>query len=286
MKYTKAIFQPGRVWSFLKWNTYGRLTSFISALANRKQYDKIHQDLLDEDKFLLIVLDACRYDFFESYHDLFLEGDLEKVYSGGRLTFEYVANIWDGDHKDILYLSGIGAINSRVDRETVEKINESYPGDYIPKEHLRIRDVNATGWDEDLKTVPPEEVTEEALQEIDEEDKLLAHYLQPHDPYIGDYRLQDEIDREQLGGLNSQQTWDLYRLGLVSQEDVKKAYLSNLLEVLEEVQRLVEEVDDRRIVVTSDHGEMLGECGMVAHPRKSHYLLREVPWFEVGSTGD
>lgn len=253
----------------------------MTSVFNESQYDKVHEDLLEEDKFLMIVLDACRYDFFESNYDMFLDGDLEKVCSTGRLTFEYVANMWDGDHKDMLYVSGIGAINSRIDAELAEEIETEYPGGYIPKNHLRIRDVNSTGWDEELKSVPPEEITEEVLDEVEEEDRIVAHYLQPHDPHIGSYRYQDLLGDEEFRPLNSEQTWDLYRLGLISQKELKRGYRSNLVIVLEEVKRLVEQVDDRRIVITSDHGEMLGECGMLAHPKKHHHLLREVPWLEV-----
>jgi hypothetical protein len=282
MDLTKAIFERGRVLSFLKWNTYGRLTSLISRFKNKSQYKKVHEDLLEEDKFLMIVLDSCRYDFFEATYDIYLdEGDLERVYSTGRLTFEYVANMWEGDYKDILYISGIGVINSRIDERMAEKIETNYPHGYVPKNNLRIEDVNSKGWNEELKAVPPEEITHEVMDSIEDEDKIVAHFQQPHDPYIGDYRLQDVLGEEEFRPLNSYQTWDLYRNGVITQDELRKAYRSNLVRVLKEVARLVEEVDDRRIVVTADHGEMLGECGIVAHPRKEHHLLREVPWLEV-----
>ncbi len=286
MALVKAIFEPRRIFSFLKWNTYGRLTSLVSRFSTEHQFNRIHNDLLEDDEFLIIVLDACRYDFFKSNYDLFLEGELEKVYSSGRLTFEYVANTWDGDHKDMLYVSGINAISSHIDEEVAKQLNTDYPGDYLPKDHLRILNVNSTGWDEELSTVPPEKITEEVLDEIEHEDKIVAHYLQPHTPYVGDYKLQDLLGEDEFRGLDHVQTLDLYRQGLISQKELKRAYRSNLVYALQEVKKLVEEVDDRRVVITSDHGEMLGESGLLAHPKKHHHLLREVPWLEVKGTKD
>jgi len=65
-------------------------------------------------------------------------------------------------------------------------------------------------------------------------------------------------------------------------ELLKKAYEGNLRLVLSEVRRLLENIGDRfnNIVVTSDHGEALGEDGIFAHS-KDHPVVRKIPWLEV-----
>lgn len=69
----------------------------------------------------------------------------------------------------------------------------------------------------------------------------------------------------------------LYQLG---QDELKKLYSENLEIVLESVSRLVGEVKGKAII-TSDHGEGLGD-EMVSHPPHSDAkVLREVPWLEV-----
>lgn len=45
----------------------------------------------------------------------------------------------------------------------------------------------------------------------------------------------------------------------------KEAYKKNLVSVLKEVQRLVDDLEGK-IIVTSDHGEALGEDGIYLHP--------------------
>jgi hypothetical protein len=66
----------------------------------------------------------------------------------------------------------------------------------------------------------------------------------------------------------------------------QQAYRENLELVLDDVARLFD-IFDGKIVLTSDHGEMLGERGGLLPTRKYGHppsipapKLREVPWFE------
>jgi len=53
-----------------------------------------------------------------------------------------------------------------------------------------------------------------------------------------------------------------------------------LQRVLIAVQNLVSQLS-RPVVITADHGEMLGEDGRYIHGGLPHPLLCEVPWFTV-----
>ncbi len=281
MEYIKAIKKPQRIISFLKWNTIGRLNSWLSKFEYPSQYSKVHDNLLEEDRFLLIVLDACRYDYFEDHYEEFLEGELDTVFSTGRNTFEYVSNLWDGEHNDMLYISGAVVVNSTAGEEWGQRGEASYVNNYVPRDHLRISNHWRENWDDEVYTTRPEGLVDETLNKANIEDKIVAHFYQPHDPYIGEYQI-PEVDGS--GPLDAEEAFKRLAKGEVSESEVRKAYRANLLLVMNEVKRLIREFDDRRIVVTSDHGELFGEMGIVGHPKKHHHLLREVPWLEVEKT--
>lgn len=65
---------------------------------------------------------------------------------------------------------------------------------------------------------------------------------------------------------------------------LRKAYRENLRIVLEHVVKLCDELlrhkPSARIVITSDHTELLGEIGKYSHGIKNPYTL-EVPWLRV-----
>ncbi len=65
------------------------------------------------------------------------------------------------------------------------------------------------------------------------------------------------------------------------EKELKRAYKNNLEAVLSEVEKIVERFpQENRIVITADHGELLGEDGLYGHGYP-HPLLRNVPWFEI-----
>jgi len=67
---------------------------------------------------------------------------------------------------------------------------------------------------------------------------------------------------------------------IVGKKGLKKAYLDNLHIVLKNAQALCEKLDGKTII-TSDHGELLGEKGLYGHgpPLPRHEKLLTVPWF-------
>jgi hypothetical protein len=67
------------------------------------QRDLINE-LTDTDEFLLVILDACRYDTFDRIVPDYLKGDLSRVIASGRWTAEYTQRTWT-DTYDLTYLS-------------------------------------------------------------------------------------------------------------------------------------------------------------------------------------
>lgn len=242
-------------------------------------------DLRDRDRCVLVILDACRYDYFEDVFGPLLAGEMTPVKSVAHDTFEYLQRVWPGDH-DVHYVTGAVPINSEYMAEREQF--HLYDG-YQPKHHLStIDDVWKDAWDPTLGCCPPEPVTDAALAARDEPN-LVVHYQQPHTPYVGTERelghTNNESAHPERGEPVDKPIWDRVHSGEISDERLHELYRSNVERVAGEVCRLVDELEDRQVVITADHGEALGEYGVYAHPRwPSHPHVRTVPWVEAELT--
>lgn len=257
----------------------------------------------------LIVLDACRYDYFKENCDL--SGKLNKVRSPafkgeGAPTSVWYRNVFKNTYDDIVHISSHPRVNSKFEVEGFDA-----------KEHFsRIVDLWDSGWNEEMGTVLPEDVTSTALEEIkkEPEKRFIVHYMQPHTPYLSlgppttkkkkepDSRtsltrklrnkmvstcrnvIGDKTAVDLMGFLNlpplSPMDDALRKVGV---EGVREAYIKNLLRVLKSVEDLVNSIDGD-IVITSDHGELLGEGGRFGHELGPREELVDVPWFKVSKS--
>ena len=150
-----------------------------------------------------------------------------------------------------------------------------------------VQEVWDYGWDDALKTVPPEQVTNAALDTLKSfpEKRMIIHYMQPHHPYIADKELleMDEgtwhtLEGGLWGGQNMITPLRLARRGELPVERIKKAYEENLRIVMKEVRRLARELPGR-VALTADHGEAFGEFGHYGHGGHLRMeALVKVPW--------
>lgn len=259
--------------------------------------------LTEHAEYTIIILDACRFDYFQEEFEEHLQGELRKVWSAGNYTAEYLRNIWSDDH-EISYVSANPWVS--------DYRWETRPSEYTPSEHIKnIVGVWRFGWDSHKHAVLPETVTDAALREIKRgtADRLVVHYNQPHFPYIGETQIlpweQDvsgidftEIERcnsetekqeflrkaDEIGPVEAYRydispdeiaAYDLDRSSLqapekieregITPEQLAKAYRDNLRVVLREVRRLIEYLNEP-VIITADHGEFLGEDGKYMHP--------------------
>jgi hypothetical protein len=75
---------------------------------------------------------------------------------------------------------------------------------------------------------------------------------------------------------------DALRRNRVSHEEFWKMYRANLRCVLEDVSLLLSNVDADTVVLTSDHGDAIGEWGIYDHPAGFlHPVVKNVPWVET-----
>lgn len=239
-----------------------------------------------QSEYLIVVLDACRFDLFEERFQDYFEGDLEAVQSVGYDTFQYVKGAWPDNH-GVTYVSGATPIHSTktgYDAEFDDELLKNWYDGYVPDEHIsNIIDAWADGWDTSIGTCPPEAVTELALE--NQADQMVVHYFQPHAPYIGEqseYGYTETKDARPFEGKPVDSLiWERVKSGKISDERLRELYASNLDRVLPEVSYLIEQLDFENVVVMSDHGEALGEFGQYAHPRRPHPYIRIVPWATI-----
>lgn len=140
------------------------------------------QNIMEEYWDTLIILDACRYDFFEKvYKDYLSDGKLEKRRSKGSSTLDWLKNNFTGKY-DITYISASPNVNSYG--IPLSRLHNGCSYSWKATEHFsKIIDVWHFGWDENLGTVYPREVNMAYLSNKDDNRKII-HYSQPHAPYL------------------------------------------------------------------------------------------------------
>lgn len=236
--------------------------------------------IMEEDWDNLYILDGCRYDAFRELAPS--EGKLSKKISRGSMSWEFMQENFAGERfHDTVYVTAnpyAARLEDDVFHDTIDLLDE---------------------WDPERQTVPPDAVAE-ALLDANERypsKRLLGHFMQPHHPFLGETGRKLEhsgfrTDHEDEHGDPS--VWAVLRYGYRGYDDVSEAavweaYLENLEIVLEHVEPLVEEISGKS-VITSDHGNLIGErlspipIREYGHPEgvRAPELI-EVPWFEIDS---
>ena len=270
----------------------------------------------------LIVLDACRYDYFEQVYRKYLKGRLTRKISIGPCTNEWRDKSFPDYYDDIIYISANPQISA------TSKVYGYCAGDHFHKVHEVWNDQ----WDKKMGTVLPETLTTTALKIIGETagqgKRYIIHYLQPHGPYLSlgsesrGYIRGDVNKARRLVGFDGNEgasfghkaklikkmmrflrrnsvflsppEWYLRKFLLmppmvpmeaawrnVGREALRNAYRDNVIAVVKQVAVLVAGLSGR-IVVTADHGELLGERLCYGHPCGSRNpILINVPWLVI-----
>lgn len=247
---------------------YGRYTSY--------RYDGESTDVMSEDWDNLVLLDAARFDYFGDLNTI--GGSLRKEVSRGKKSWEFIErNFVDRDLHDTVYV-------------TANPFSTDIPaGTFHYVDHLHAR-----AWDERIGTVQPEDVVEAAVEAHNKypNKRLIVHYMQPHRPYLGETAemLRERLDLQGYGQHDEGiQIWGAVKQRDVTLEEIRTAYAESLEFALASIDELLDGLSGKS-VVTSDHGEMLGERVFPFTSRVWGHMegfdtptLREVPWLVVES---
>ena len=252
-----------------RWTFFRRrvIETPILKYVTKQDYETINYG--EEDWDNLIILDACRHDLMEVENPF--DTEVKAVNSNAPNTVDFLKKNFAGENPDTVYVTA----SPQVTR---------FGGEFAHMEH-----VWQDHWDDEHKTVFPEDVTDAALR-INEEypdKKLIVHYMQPHYPFINSEIDQGSFSGE-MGGVEKLSIWEQLYAGKVDKQQVKEEYRENLRIVLPEVKRLVEHLKGKT-VITSDHGNLFGKkvsflpFKVYGHPPgiKDEELTR-VPWIELG----
>jgi len=272
-----------RLLSFYYWRRW-----FLEKLLSGRRVKEAFK-VLDEEWDVLIVLDACRYDVFSRLYGRYgLKGRLEKRVSLGGGTIGWLlGNFGNCECGDVVYVTA----NPFVDI-------------YVKRRFGKIVSVWKYGWDEEIGTVLPQTMYKYSLYALSRYQgrRFIFHFMQPHAPYVGvggRDPILDRIRRRALRGKSWRAPVRVKRhptivyLGSIysslSDEEMKIGYLRNLHITLPYVKRLVD-VSPGKVVVTSDHGEIMGErvhplLPFRAYGHNTYFrsdVAIEVPWLVVG----
>lgn len=227
--------------------------------------------LIESDWNVLIVLDACRSD---SYHRRDHSSQAKRSMAWCTyLWVQRLARLLDG--QEVLYVTA----NPVVDRELNKLDASSF--------HL------ISVWDFDwgrcgphkMPTVHPRSVNDAVLSYVDahgQPERMVVHYIQPHMPYIG----RDALPYADWGRCDAEMAYDLRKVahprqavkrGEVSREQVRAAYEGNVDLVVPYAHALRDSLAGI-VVITADHGELLGERGKYGHSSGPCPELLNVPW--------
>jgi hypothetical protein len=242
-------------------------------LRKRTSADGLH--VFDAEWDALVVLDACRPDLWDEVSDEYGFADgTRTVSSVGSATAEWMPKTFDTVDKETL---------ARTAYVCANPFSEQF---LDPADFLDLDEVWRYAWDDDVGTVRPRPVTDRAVEagrRLDY-DRLIVHYLQPHVPFLS------SSESPALATENFSPTadgrlpddWELVEQGERDLSTVWAEYRDNLRIVLDDVELLLSNLDAETVVLTSDHGNAVGEHGLYGHPGAIAVpALREVPWCET-----
>lgn len=236
---------------------------------------------------LLVVLDACRWDLFcevaPEYE--FIPSQMEWVYSPASMSEE-----WLEVHTAERFcdeLSRTALISGNINTHWKPEFRHRWG---------YIDEVWKHGWDDESGTVSARAVTDAAIDYVrnrqgsHDTDRTIVWYFQPHRPFVPvewsqgfEFGRLTDRDRD----ITQENEFNLYRDGIISRDQLWKGYAANLRYVLDEIELLLRNVATEDVVITSDHANLLGECGVYEHPRDfPHPVLRRVPWVRLSATDD
>lgn len=260
-----------------------KLVREIERIYSSQVFERRHGegvDVMGEDWDNLLILDACRADTFSKYNQI--TGTLKQVVSKSNESRGFIdGNFADKKLHDTIYVTA----NPFVERLSDDVFFKVYYSELFDK------------WNESLKTIPPSAVVDATLEMNRQypEKRIIAHFMQPHAPYIGPTG-EELYERYEFGVFNpnvkDRSGFDIpdrnipqaVQDGPIQEHELKQAYDENVQIVLEHVEELVDELDGKS-VITADHGEMLGER-VLFKKRYGHggihtSTLRVVPWLVV-----
>jgi hypothetical protein len=244
--------------------------------------------IFEEDWDVLVVLDTCRPDVLEEVaHDYdYVPAEVPTTASIASCSPEWMAKNFGEEYHDDLAETAYVTANPFSDGHDEEKFG-------------LLDEVWRYAWDDEYKSIPPEPVTDRAIDVMRERDpeRLIIHYMQPHEPYrqlVEQYPEWFEVDEAEEDARGERlrhcatdwSLWNKLRHGEITREELWPMYRDTLRWVLDDgINTLLRNIDAEEVVLTADHAEAFGEWGIYAHPENIPVpIVKEVPWVRTSAT--
>ena len=246
-----------------------------------KQKDLIYSLSWD----VLFIFDACRFDYFEKISlPIFtavknIEFKYFRCLSAGRCTVEWFRNTFDKKLDNVIYIS-----NNPIITSTHLHIYEYFPKRFF-KDFVDVFQSSLDKLGYACHFIPDKAFTILfKLMRKYQDCKFIVHLYQPHAPYVFEYETAIFYIKNIIQG--DVNFWKFVKQGFISIEKLKKAYILNLIYITIVTLEYLKKLKNRKIVITSDHGEFLGEKGYFNHECPKDYkemniFIQTVPWLEI-----
>ncbi len=260
----------------------------LSPLVNQIYYKeeienwcKLYESLINKEKFILVLLTSARYDLTLNAINILkkrkiLLNNLEVVQAKvpREYTLQWMPVIFNKlKGARVFYPAlnvGVHNIDRIIMRSNMIKNNEV----------IRISSSL-----ENLNTVHPKDINDAVLK-YGIIEKTIIWYAQPHFPWLSDKELSQKLWR--YSAIHELVPGDIIKYALsrevITQDRVFKAYFMDLLMVFKYIVKLLDLLknkDVNNIVITSIHGELLGEYDLYHHKNFNLPQLRVVPWIII-----
>lgn len=275
------------------WRRFGRLYNY-------------GEPIYEQDWDVLIVLDACRADLMEEVASEYEFVSTEATTSVASTSAEWMEkNFRSADYQDEVrqtaYVTGnpftdevffdqqcpeCGAARSRVPGKQCAACSSSAPPERVPNHSFEcLEEVWRYHWDDDYGTILPGPLTDRAIEVWREGSsrRMIVHYMQPHHPFVTS-SIETSLSPDGFGEMGRESVWDQLRAGRVDRDRVWNDYRENLTVVLESVGKMLRNIDTDSVVITSDHGNAVGEWGLYGHHRGVPLpQMKRVPWCKTSA---
>jgi hypothetical protein len=262
--------------------------AYVGGLLTISKRKQLGTNVFDRDWDVLVILDACRVDAVQEVADEYdFIKNVDSIWSVGSTSFEWLPLTFQKRHiseiQNTAYTSGNPYLTPVFRKKKEPPVNQPIPfgpTDYNvadPEDFLVLDEVWKYGVDDEKNCVLPRTMTDRAVDIFRSlnPDRLIVHYMQPHEPHIGDEK-----------GLG-QNIFVPLRKGEITKYEAWESYLENLRLVLDELELLLSNIDANKVVISADHGEAFGESGFYAHQIGCPLPgVRKVPWIETTATDE
>lgn len=251
-------------------------------------------NIFDRDWDLLLVMDACRVDAMrEVAPEYDFIDNVDAIWSVGSSSHEWITQTFHQRHADKINNTAHISTNPFAPRTFVDGRTPPYKSrvdfgsfawDPVSVEQFAYFEQISLDKTSYSGTLPPNVLTDRVIDvgRDREYDRTVAHYFQPHVPFLS---RPDDPTEEPIFAI--EKPYHEYERGEMTYEELWDAYLENLRVGLDSVGVLLENFDAEKVVITADHGQLIGEFGLTGHPPGiPHPALKRVPWVETSASDD